>query len=211
MVRKTNFLSISVLVSAIVTFLTKKSRSLWIFQNCFKTTERHSLTVCGSIWEEKLFLLIFIPFYWFNQNQSCKQIQIFLWICPFSNMVRKTNFLSISVLVSAIVTLMSKKKTSLRFPPKCFKTTERHSLAVCVPLCVEKQFLLIFIPIYWVDKKKLFKQIQIFLRICPFSNMVWITNFLSKSVLVSDIVTFMFKNKSSLWISPKILQNNRKA
>ena len=43
-----------------------------------------------------------------------------------------------------------------------------HSLAVCGSLCGEKQFLLIFIPIYLFDQKKLFKQIQIFLRIWPF-------------------------------------------
>ena len=31
-----------------------------------------------------------------------------------------------------------------------------------------KQFMLIFVPFYWFDQKKLFKQIQIFLRIFPF-------------------------------------------
>ena len=169
MVRKTNFLSISVLVSEIVTFMSKKKSSLWISPKCFKTTERHSLAVCGSLCGEKQFLLIFIPFYWFDQKQLFKQIQIFLRICPFSNMVRKTNFLSISVLVSEIVTFMSKKKSSLWISPKkCFKTTERHSLAICGSLCGEKKFLLIFIPFYWFDQKKLFKQIQIFLRICSF-------------------------------------------
>ena len=71
---------------------------------------------------------------------------------------------------------------------------------------------LIFIPIYWFDQKQLFKQIQIFLRIWPFTNKVRITNFLSTSVLISEIVTFMSKKKkNSLWISPKMLQNNREA
>ena len=83
-------------------------------------------------------------------------------------MVRKTNFLNISVLVSAIVTFKPKKKSSLWISPKCFKTTERHSLEVCGSLCGEKQFLLIFVPIYWFDQKLLFKQNQIFLRIAPF-------------------------------------------
>ena len=45
------------------------------------------------------------------------------------------------------------------------KTTEMPSLAVCGSLCGEKQFLLIFIPFYWFDQKKLFKKIQIFLSI----------------------------------------------
>ncbi len=35
---------------------------------------------------------------------------------------------------------------------------------------VKKKFLLIFPPFNWVDKKKLFKQIQIFRWICHFFN-----------------------------------------
>ena len=35
---------------------------------CLKTKEKHSLFVCGSLWGEKLFLLIFVPFYWFDQK-----------------------------------------------------------------------------------------------------------------------------------------------
>ena len=83
-----------------------------LLKKSFKTTERHSLAVCGSLYGEKLFL-IFIPFYWFDQKQLFKQIQIFLRICPFKKMVRKTKFLSISVLVSEIDSFMSKKKSSL--------------------------------------------------------------------------------------------------
>ena len=49
----------------------------------FKTTERHTLTVCGLFWGEKQFLLIFIPFSWFAQKQLFHQILFFLWICPF--------------------------------------------------------------------------------------------------------------------------------
>ena len=141
-------------------------------------------------------------------------------------MVRKTYFLCISVLVSEVVTFMSKKNSSLSISPKMLKTTERHSLAICGLLCGQKKFLLIFIRFYWFDQKKLknflcgeiffvniycFKQIQIFLRIFLFSNMVRKTYFLSISVLVSEVVTFMSKKNSSLSISPKMLQNNRKA
>ena len=56
----------------------------------------------------------------------------------------------------------------MNFHKKCFKTTERHILAVCGSLCGEKQFLLICIPFYWIKQKKLFKQILILLIICPF-------------------------------------------
>ena len=57
------------------------------------------------------------------------------------------------------------------FPQKFFKTTEKHSLAVCGSLWGEKEFMLIFVPFYWFDQRVLFKQIQIFHRICTFSNL----------------------------------------
>ena len=174
-------------------------------KKCFKTTESHNLTVFGLLCREKQFLFIFIRFDWFDQKHLLIQIQIFLRIYPFSNMVRKIKSLSISVLVSEIVILCLKRKVLYEFLQKCFKTTERHSLAICGLLCGEKQFFLIFILFYWFDPKNLLKQIQIFLSICPFSNMVRKTNFLCISVLVSEIVTFMSKKKSSLWISPKML------
>ena len=72
------------------------------------------------------------------------------------------------MLVSEIVTFMSKKKSSLWISPKMLKKKERQSLAVCDSLGGEKQLLLIFIPFYRFDQKQLFKQIQIFLRIYPF-------------------------------------------
>ena len=153
-----------------------KRKFLYEFlQKCFKTTERHSLAVCRLLCGEKQFLLIFIHFYWFHQKKLLKQIQIFLRICPFSNMVRKTNFLSFSVLVSDIVIFMSKKKSSLwiipqDFPPykhgkknklseyfslqKCFKTTERHSLAVCAYFVKKKVFVNIY-PLFLIWSKQL--------------------------------------------------------
>ena len=172
MVRKTNFLSISVLVSEIV-ILCLKGKVLYEFsQKCFKTTERHSLAVCGSLCGEKQFLLIFIPFYLFDQKQLFKQIQIFFRIFLFSNMVRKTNFLGFSVLASEIVTFLTKKKLFLWISPKMFQNNRKAEFS-CIWLNLgEKQFLLVFTPFYWFDQKKLFKQIQIFLRICHFSNMI---------------------------------------
>ena len=102
-----------------------------------------------------------------------------------------------------------KEKFSLNFPKNTSKQQKSMSLAVSDSIWGEKQFLLILIPFYRFDQKQLFKQTQIFLMICPFSNMVRKTNFLSISVLVSEIVTFLTKKRSSPWISPKILQKNR--
>ena len=145
------------------------------------------------------------------KNICIYQIQIFLRIYPFSNMVRKRNSLSISVLISEIVILCLKRKVLNEFLQKCFKTTERHSLAVIDLLCGEKQFFFYIYPLYWFDQNNLLKNFQIFHRFCPYSNMVRKTYFLTISVLVSEIVTFMSKKNSFLWISPKMLQNNRKA
>ena len=71
-------------------------------------------------------------------------------------MVRKTNFLSISVLVSKLVTFMSKKrKVVYEFLHKCFKTTERHSLVVCGSLCGEKRVYVNIYPLIQVFSKKI--------------------------------------------------------
>ena len=160
-----------------------------------------SKTVFVNIWP----LLLVCP------KKLFKQIHIFLRIFPFSNMLRKTNLLCISDFLSEIAIFWIKRDVLCEFSRKCFKTTEKHSLAVCGSFLAEKQFLLIFVHFYWFDKKKLFKQIQIFFAIYPFSNMLRKTNFLSFSVILSEIATFRNKKRISLWISPKMLQNNRKA
>ena len=64
-------------------------------------------------------------------------------------------------------------------------------------LCGEKQFLLIFIPFYWFDQKLLFKLIQISSGFVPLKHGKK-KKFLSISVLVSEIVPFLTKKRSSL-------------
>ena len=150
--------------------MSKKKSSLWIHQKFFKTTERHSLALCGSLCGAKQFLLIYISFNWFGQKYLFKHIQIFHRIWHFSNMVRKTNFLSIYVLISAIVTIMSKNKSSQWLPKKYFKTTERHSLAVCGSLWGEKQFLLILIPFYCFNQKNCLNKTKFFSGFATFKN-----------------------------------------
>ena len=135
MVRKTNFLSISVLVSEVVTFMSKKNSSLSISPKLLQNNrEAYFSNMWLTLWRKKGFVNIY-PLLLIWSKKIFKQIQIFLRIFSFSNMVRKTYFLSISVLVSEIVTFMSKKNSFYEFPQKCFKTTERHSLAICVLLC----------------------------------------------------------------------------
>ena len=152
MLRKTNFLSISVLLSELVIFCLKREVPCEFPQKCFKTTEKHSLAACVSLWGEKKFLLIFVHFYSFDQKHLFKQIQIFLRTCPFPNMFKK-NFLSISVLFSGIINSWTTKRSSLWMSPKMLQTTEKYSLVLCGSLWGEKQFLLIFFPFYWFDQK----------------------------------------------------------
>ena len=54
-----------------------------------------------------------------------------------------------------------------------------------------KKKLLIFVHFYWFDQKQLFKQIQTFRRIWPFSNLLRKINIQSISVQLSEIVTFL--------------------
>ena len=121
--------------------------------------------------EKISFYWFFPPLYWFDQKQLFKQIQIFLRICPFSNMVRKTNFLSSSVIVSAIVTFISKKKISLWIFPKMLQNNVLQFSSIWLTLWRKTVFVNIY-PLLLVWSKKLFKQIQIFLRICIISKMV---------------------------------------
>ena len=94
--------------------------------------------------------------------------------------------------------------------PKCIKTKERHSLAVCGSLCGEKLFLLIFIPFTWFEQIHLFKQILIFPGIFPFQTCSEkkLSEYFSARFWYSHI---LIKKGSSLWISPKMHHNKRKA
>ena len=122
------------------------------------------------------------PFHWFDQKELFKQIQIFLRICPFSNMLRKTNFVSISVLLSEIVTFWSKKRSSLWISSKMLQNN-RKTWFSCMWLTLErKAFFFNISTLSPVWSKTLFKQIQIILKIWPFSNVLRKTNFLSISV-----------------------------
>ena len=117
--------------------------------------QKDSLAECGSIFGEKKFLLIFIPFYWFDQKSCLNKSKFSSGFLPFKH-GKKKKFLSISVLVSEIDTFLTKKEVQYKFPQKCSKTTQRPCLSVCGSLCEEKLFLLIFISFYWFDQNIFF-------------------------------------------------------
>ena len=129
------------------------------------------------------------------QKKLFKQIQILLWISPFSNLLRNTNFLSIFVLLSELVTFGTKKRSFQWISPKMLQTN-RKGYYRCIWLIFRtKTIFVIFVLFYWLVKKKLFKQLQIFVRICPFSKLLRKTNFLCISVLLSVIVNFWTKKR----------------
>ncbi len=101
---KTNFLSISVLHSEIVILWMKREVYSDIVRKCFKTREKYSLAVCGSFWGEKQFLLIFVPFYCFEQKGMFTTNPNFLLFRTYSSLLRKKT-LSNSVILSELATL----------------------------------------------------------------------------------------------------------
>ena len=107
MVTKTKFLGISVLVSEIATFLTKKRSSLWISQKMLQNnTKALFISMWLTIWRKTVFVNIY-PLLLVWSKKIFKQIQIFLRICPISKMVRKTNFQSISMIFLRVSLLCS--------------------------------------------------------------------------------------------------------
>ena len=132
-------------------------------------------------------------------KKGCLQlIQIFLWNCPFSNLLRNTNFASISELLSERLIFLTKKRSFQWISPKKLQNNRKEDFSCMWVILRRKTFFdnLIIVQFYWFDQKQLFKQKQIFFRISPFSNLLWKTNFLSISVLLSEIVTFLTKKRS---------------
>ena len=71
-------------------------------------------------------------------------------------MLRKKNFLTISVLLLRYSLILLKREVFSELARKCFKTTGKHNLVVRDSFCGEKQFLLIFVPFYCFVQKGLF-------------------------------------------------------
>ena len=108
-----------------------------------------------------------------KKNSCLEQIQIFLWLFSFSNLLRKLIFLSISELLSVKVIFLINWEVFCKCPQKCFKTLKKHSLAVCGSFWGEKQFLLLCAFFYWFDQKQWFQQIQISSGFAPFQINLW--------------------------------------
>ena len=143
------------------------------------------------------------------ENSGLNKSNFSSGFAPF-NMLRKTNFLNISVLVSEKVTFLTKTRSSLWISPKLLQNNRKEKFRNMWLSLVTKTIFVNICPLLLVWSKTVVLTNPNFPQVLPLSNMVRKTNFLSISVLVSAIITFMSIKKSSLRISPKMLQNNRK-
>ena len=148
-----------------------------------QNTRNLSLTVVGSFWGRRRFLVIFVQFHWFDPKKLFPSNQNFPQDFSLLINLRKNNFLSNSLPLSEITPSWPKRDFLSQFQRKCFKTPEKHSLAVVGsiwgrrrflvifvhlhrfdqkylwPSFWEEIYLVIFIPFHWFDPKKLFHQI----------------------------------------------------
>ena len=98
-------------------------------------------------------------------------------------MLRKTNFLSVSLRFSEIVTFGLKSGHLYEFPPKCIKTIEKHSFAVFGSFLGEKQvFVNISLILLICSKKFVYTNPNLHQDFTPFQT-VKTKTFLSISVL----------------------------
>ena len=141
MVRKTNFLCFSVLVSEIATFMSKKKSSLWISTKMLQNNRTAKFRVCGSLCGEKHFLLKFIPLNWFDQNSSLNKSKFSSGFFPFKHGKKRklSEYFSARL---AIVILCLKENFSMILP-KIFKTTERHFSSMWLTLWRKRFFVYI--------------------------------------------------------------------
>ena len=125
-------------------------------------------------------------------------------------MLRKTNFLIISVLLSEIATFLTKKRSSLWISPKLLQNNRKTQFS-CLWLNLRKIiYFLEFVPFHWFDQKVLFQNFLILLTIYPFKHVK--KNKLSDYFSAPFETPFFWTKKiNSLWIFPKLIQNNIKA
>ena len=102
-------------------------------------------------------------------KRTCLNKSIFPQDLPFLNLLRKKKYLSISVLLSEIVNFFTKKISSLLISPKIIKNNRKAEFSYMWLNSRRKTSCCFYFPHFTGLIKKLFKKIQIFLRICPFS------------------------------------------
>ena len=152
----------------------------------------------GHFWGKNSFCLYLSSIIALNKKGCLPQILIYLEICFFSNLLRKTNFLSISEFFSVIVIFLTKKRSFQWISPKILQNNKEAEFS-CRWLILRRNSFCLYLSCFTaLYKKGCLQLIQIFLWIFPLSNLLCKANSMSISVLLF------------WWISPKMLQNNRK-
>ena len=153
--------------------------------------------------------LVFVQFHWLNQKYLFKQIQICHRIYPFTSLLRKTNFLSISVLLSEIVIFWLKREVLSEFPKKPSKQ-QRSIVYLCVSFWGKKQFLFIFVQFYCFEQKGLFTTNPNFPLDLLLFKLVEKNKLSDYFWASSRDNSFLTKKRIFQWISPKMLQKTGK-
>ena len=99
-------------------------------QKCLKTTEMHSLALCGSLCEEKQFLFIFVQFYSFEQKwlfTTNPNLTLDLLLFKLVEKNKLSDYFWASFWDSFF---FLKREFFSEIHRKCLKITGKHSLAV---------------------------------------------------------------------------------
>ncbi len=115
------------------------------------------------------------------------------------------------MLLFEIVIFRQKREVFSELARKGFKTTGKHNLAVSGSFCGEKQFLLIFVPFYCFIQKGLFTTNPNVPLDFPLLKLVEKKTFQVFLSFFLGEAFFLLKKRYFQCISPKTLQNNRKA
>ena len=183
---KTNFLSISELLSKRVFFLLKRevfsdfTRKCFITtgkqfsicpilvvwsktvvfnelaRKCFKTTGKHNLAVCGSFCGEKQFLLIIVPFYCFEQKQLFTPNPNFPLAFLLFKLDEKSNLFEYFWASFWDSHFLNKKRSFQWIFPKILKKKKKAKFSCMWLILLENFFLLIFSSFYCFIQKGLF-------------------------------------------------------
>ena len=136
-------------------------------KNASKQQKGMVLKYVAQFVEKNSFCSYLSPFTGLIKN-SCLNKSKFSSGLHISNMVGKTNFLNILVPVSAIITFTSKKKSSLSISQKMLQNNRKAQFSSMWLTLWRKTFFFKYLSPFTGLIKKVFKPIQIFLRISPF-------------------------------------------
>ena len=159
--------------------------------------------------EKNNFCLYLSSFTALNNKDCLLQILIYLWICSFSNLLRKTNFLSISKRLSEIVTFLTKNSGFQWNSPKMLQNNRKAWFSCMWPIFKRKSvFLKYLTPFTGLIKNNCLNISKYFSGFVPFQTCYQKNKFseyfsapFRESQVIIEIPQTYFKTteKLSLW------------